>query len=86
MLFTCDIVSILSFIFRLDAELGDEVEVPTLHVLYSTSEQNSVITRPYPTPDILQVREQLLDWIAEEALGGDREAAEWILLSTIARV
>ena len=67
-------------------QLGDEVEVPTLHVLYSTSEQNSVITRPYPTPDILQVREQLLDWIAEEALGGDREAAEWILLSTIARV
>ncbi len=32
------------------------------------------------------VREELLDWIADEALGGDRDAAEWVLLACVARV
>ncbi|KAK7693128.1 hypothetical protein QCA50_002694 [Cerrena zonata] len=80
-------------------ELGDQIEVPTLHVLFTAPEQNSSIIRPYPASkpevhpsvnsqpfDTLKVREQLIDWIAEEALNGDREAAEWILLASIARV
>lgn len=33
-----------------------------------------------------RVREELLAWIANEALGGDREVAEWVLLACIARV
>ncbi|KZT03570.1 uncharacterized protein LAESUDRAFT_729151 [Laetiporus sulphureus 93-53] len=33
-----------------------------------------------------EVRADLISWIAEEALGGDQEAAEWILLIMIARV
>ena len=28
----------------------------------------------------------MLDWIADEALGGDRDAAEWVLLACVARV
>ncbi|KAI0646777.1 mini-chromosome maintenance replisome factor-domain-containing protein [Trametes meyenii] len=36
--------------------------------------------------DNSQVREQLISWIADEALGGDRVVAEWVLLSCIARV
>ena len=32
------------------------------------------------------VRAQLIQWIAEEALGGDHDAAEWVLLACIARV
>ncbi|KAI0713283.1 mini-chromosome maintenance replisome factor-domain-containing protein [Earliella scabrosa] len=36
--------------------------------------------------DTTQVRTELIDWIAEEALGGDKEAAEWVLYSCIARV
>ncbi|KAL7283147.1 LOW QUALITY PROTEIN: hypothetical protein ACG7TL_002573 [Trametes sanguinea] len=34
----------------------------------------------------VKVRDELIAWIAEEALGGDRVAAEWVLLSCIARV
>ncbi|KAI0807083.1 mini-chromosome maintenance replisome factor-domain-containing protein [Fomes fomentarius] len=37
-------------------------------------------------PDSAQLRAELIEWIAEEALGGDRQAAEWILLSSISRV
>ena len=33
-----------------------------------------------------EVRTQLIEWIAEEALGGDLDAAEWVLLACIARV
>ncbi|KAI8998908.1 putative alanine racemase-domain-containing protein [Trametes punicea] len=36
--------------------------------------------------DNSQVREELISWMAEEALGGDRVAAEWVLLSCISRV
>ncbi|KAI0332090.1 hypothetical protein GY45DRAFT_1360443 [Cubamyces sp. BRFM 1775] len=36
--------------------------------------------------DTQQVRDELISWIAQEALGGDRVAAEWILLSCISRV
>jgi hypothetical protein len=36
--------------------------------------------------DIAKIREELISWIADESLGGDRDAAEWILLISIARV
>ena len=33
-----------------------------------------------------EIRSQLIEWIAEEALSGDLAAAEWVLLACIARV
>lgn len=33
-----------------------------------------------------ELRAQLINWIAEEALGDDHDAAEWVLLACIARV
>jgi hypothetical protein len=33
-----------------------------------------------------QTRQQLVEWIADEALGGDKQVAEWLLLSLISRV
>ncbi|KAF9810959.1 hypothetical protein IEO21_06763 [Rhodonia placenta] len=70
-------------------------EVPTLHVLYIREHTATLLSRPYPstaTPDAdehsapAKVRSELISWMAEEALGGDREAAEWMLLASIARV
>ena len=61
--------------------------VPTLHVLYL-----QMMTPPIgPRDDILRndiadIRKQLIDWIASEALGGDTDAAEYILLSSISSV
>ncbi|KAH9925300.1 putative alanine racemase-domain-containing protein [Fomitopsis serialis] len=44
------------------------------------------IERATAGPNLSEVRSQLIDWIAEEALDGDRDAAEWVLLACIARV
>jgi Mini-chromosome maintenance replisome factor len=59
--------------------------VPTLHVLFTREHRLDILTAP---KDAVQphVREELLTWIADEALGGDRDAAEWVLLTCVARV
>lgn len=36
--------------------------------------------------EITKLRDELISWMAEEALGGDREAAEWVLLIATSRV
>lgn len=50
----------------------------------------SIVPRNFPTlsivPTIKQLRSELLQWIADEALGGDLIAAEWILLTALAKV
>jgi hypothetical protein len=59
--------------------------VPTLHVLFIREHRLDILTTP-KDPIQQHVREELLDWIADEALGGDRDAAEWVLLACVARV
>ncbi|KAK2467094.1 hypothetical protein APHAL10511_001352 [Amanita phalloides] len=72
-----------------DIEQPSTAFVPTLHVLFSTSLPITIIPHYYPAvslPDADILRQELLDWLAEEALAGDKCAAEWILLCAIARV
>jgi hypothetical protein len=59
--------------------------VPTLHVLFVREHRLDILEAPMD-PIQPHVREELLDWIADEALGGDRDAAEWVLLACVARV
>lgn len=75
-----------SILPRMDIEGESPPDVPTLHVLFTSSHQRSVVQRPYPTASSSSVRQELIDWIASEALGGDVDAAEWVLLASIARV
>ena len=81
----------LTLASRLNTELGDEIEVPVLHVLFtsleqdSTTEQTDELSSSPQLADVPRIRELLIDWVAEEALCGDREAAEWVLLASIAR-
>ncbi len=74
--------------FSLDPAEEDSTVVPTLHVLFVRTHERSLLTREYPhsSHSIPSLREELIDWISEESLGGDRDAAEWILLSCIAKV
>ncbi|KAJ8481423.1 hypothetical protein ONZ51_g5994 [Trametes cubensis] len=53
--------------------------------LGSFSTSNERILVPIAS-DTQQVRGELISWIAQEALGGDRVAAEWVLLSCISHV
>jgi len=59
--------------------------VPTLHVLFVRDHRLDIFEAP-KSPIEQRIREELLEWIANEALGGDRDAAEWVLLACVARV
>ncbi|KDQ60574.1 hypothetical protein JAAARDRAFT_31540 [Jaapia argillacea MUCL 33604] len=67
------------------SDLDESISVPTLHVLFWKSHPRTLLPRSYPVDGVDGVRGQLISWIATEALGGDTDAAEWILLVCIAR-
>ena len=71
---------------RLDLESEASTEVPTLHVLFTRTHEESLLTRPYPSEHPSTVRQELIQWMASEGLGGDLDAAEWVLLACIAKV
>ena len=59
--------------------------VPTLHVLFVREHRLDIFGAPI-SPIEQHIREELLEWVANEALGSDRDAAEWVLLACVARV
>ncbi|TRM59431.1 hypothetical protein BD626DRAFT_462490 [Schizophyllum amplum] len=64
--------------------------VPTLHVLFSQPLPPTIIPRVFPyapsSSSVQDLRSELVSWLADEALGGDRFAAEWVLLCAMAKV
>ncbi|KAJ7582490.1 putative alanine racemase-domain-containing protein [Mycena floridula] len=65
----------------------DSIMVPTLHVVFSRPLGPTIVHRTYPQPAaVAELRKELISWIATEALAGDEDAAEWVLLTCIARV
>ncbi|KAF8500970.1 mini-chromosome maintenance replisome factor-domain-containing protein [Russula emetica] len=70
---------------RFLTDSDEPIIVPTLHVLFVRDDSLNILEAP-KDPIEQDVREELLDWIADEALGGDRDAAEWVLLACVARV
>lgn len=56
-------------------------EVPVLHVLCYQVDPAATPTNVDPS-----VRTDLIDWMSNEALGGDKDAAEWLLLQLAAKV
>ncbi|KAG6816940.1 hypothetical protein H0H87_001455 [Tephrocybe sp. NHM501043] len=70
-----------------DLEIDTPKLVPTLHVLFSQKLPTTIIPRVYPNiSHSHDTRDELIAWIADTALAGDRDAAEWVLLCTISRV
>ncbi|THH10835.1 hypothetical protein EW145_g1055 [Phellinidium pouzarii] len=64
------------------------VLVPTLHILFHRRLPKTIISSPLFSriTDIHTARDTFIAWLSREALGGDRDAAEWVLLSCIASV
>lgn len=85
-------VGILTFEpLHTDIDLPSPIMVPTLHVLFLQLIPLTIVPRSYPylPPNplsISDIRDELIAWIADQALAGDRMTAEWILLCVIARV
>ncbi|GAA5900559.1 uncharacterized protein JCM6883_002882 [Sporobolomyces salmoneus] len=71
-------------------EHGDDAPppqvVPALHVLYALPAPSPLDLSSIQDLDFGSVRHELIEYIAEEALEGDLEAAEWLLLALIARI
>nr|GAT58009.1 predicted protein [Mycena chlorophos] len=73
--------------FTVELDSVEPTVVPTLHVLFFNTLPTTVVPRQFPEPSATDaLREELIAWIADEGLGGDKHAAEWALLSSIARV
>lgn len=60
--------------------------VPALHVLYSSPvPQPARAPLPESSESKQAVRDELIEYLAA-SFGGDRDAAEWLLLALIARM
>lgn len=66
----------------LNVEDDSSPEVPVLHVLCYRVDPAG----PTPGDVDLSARKDLIDWISREALGGDDDAAEWLLLQLTSKV
>ncbi|KAJ7702444.1 putative alanine racemase-domain-containing protein [Mycena rosella] len=73
-----------------ELESPNAVPVPTLHVLFSRPLPLTIAPRVFPYYPVVStfpaLRDELVSWIADEGLAGDKDAAEWVLLSIIAKV
>ncbi|TFY70334.1 hypothetical protein EVG20_g2670 [Dentipellis fragilis] len=87
---TTDVVDFVGVLTNepLHAEAEDVIFVPTVHVVFSRPHihGHTRLLSPCITEDPSHVRDELISWIADEALGGDMDTAEWILLACISRV
>jgi len=73
-----------------DLDTNDPKTVPTLHVLFHRAHPITILPFSFPLPlpqgSVSDLRKELIEWIAREALADDLDAAEWILLCCLARV
>ncbi|TEB36041.1 hypothetical protein FA13DRAFT_1762243 [Coprinellus micaceus] len=72
------------------SDAGSSTLVPTIHLLFARKIAPTLVPRAFPDSSfespVQEVREQLVAWIADEALAGDKLAAEWVLISLVSKV
>ena len=59
--------------------------MPALHVTFLQVLTPDIPSEPHGSA-IAAAYEHLVDWVSQEALAGDRDAAELIILCSVARV
>lgn len=75
---------------RRDVRVVSETEaeaavVPVLHVTLVQMSTPDIPSEPFGSA-MIAVYEDLVDWVSQEALAGDRDAAELIILCSVAKV
>ncbi|KAG2075917.1 hypothetical protein BDR04DRAFT_1139765 [Suillus decipiens] len=80
-----DIVTFIGILTSesLDSEAVSSPMVPSLHVLCHKVQSTDNVS---PTEELVTIRDDLIKWIADEALGGDEVAAQWLVLELSAKV
>ena len=70
---------------------GEFTKIPTLHVLFAVDasaipQSAGILSKPAQNGPSNAIKGALVTWLAEEALAGDEEAAQWVLLMTVSQV
>lgn len=70
---------------------GRFTEIPTLHVLFTVDSSDipqlaGTLSKPAQIDPSSAIKDALVTWLAEEALAGDKEVAQLVLLMTICQV
>jgi len=70
---------------------GRSTEIPTLHVLFTVDGSDipqlaGILSKPVQVDPSSAIKNALVTWLAEEALAGDKEVAQWVLLMTVCQV
>lgn len=70
---------------------GRFIDIQTLHVLFAVDESiipqsAGILSNPAQLDPSNTTKDSLVTWLAEEALAGDKDVAQWVLLMTISRV
>lgn len=70
---------------------GKFTEVQTLHVLFAVDpsvipQSAGVLLKPAQIDPPNSIKDALVTWLADEALAGDKDVAQWVLLITISQV
>ncbi|KZS89873.1 hypothetical protein SISNIDRAFT_416121 [Sistotremastrum niveocremeum HHB9708] len=66
-----------------DEPIADGALCPTLHVVFWKKYSPHYLISQPPLSDPAASVEELIQWVADAALGGDKDAAEWVLLICI---
>ncbi|KAH9483844.1 hypothetical protein JR316_0003322 [Psilocybe cubensis] len=88
---TVSFIGILTFEpLSASIDVPNSKNVPTIHMLFSLPIPRTIAPRSFPEEalptSIANLRKELIQWIADEGLGGDYVAAEWVFICAIARV
>lgn len=70
---------------------GKFTETQTLHVLFAVDESTipqsaGILLKPAQADPTNSIKDVLVTWLAEEALAGDEDVAQWVLLMVISQV
>ena len=70
---------------------GEFTKIPTLHVLFGVDvsdipQSAGILSKPAQIGPSSAIKDGLVTWLAEEALAGDEEVAQWVLLMIVSQV
>jgi len=77
---------------REEGDVNDRfTEVQTFHILFTVDgwdipQSAGILPKPAEIDHSSSIKDALVTWLAEEALAGDEEVAQWVLLMAICQV
>lgn len=86
------LIDLPDMLCREEGDLNGEImKIPTLHVLFAVHvsdipQSAGLLSKPAQISPSSAIKDALVTWLAEEALAGDEEVAQWVLLMAVSQV